>query len=165
GVPTGKTIGMFPITEETYSEGVFVGYRYFDTENVTPLFPFGYGLSYTTFEYGEPKADSSSMTKDGKITFTVPVTNTGSVAGAEVVQLYISDSEASVKRPEKELKGFGKVYLEPGQTAEVKMTIDSSALSFFDASSHSWVAESEEFTALIASSSRDVKGSVKFNLK
>ncbi|MBR6416863.1 MAG: glycoside hydrolase family 3 C-terminal domain-containing protein [Bacteroidales bacterium] len=165
GVPTGKTMGMFPITEETYSEGIFVGYRYFDTENVTPLFPFGYGLSYTTFEYGEPKADSSSMTKDGKITFTVPVTNTGSVAGAEVVQLYISDSEASVKRPEKELKGFGKVYLEPGQTAEVKMTIDSSALSFFDASSHSWVAESGEFTALIASSSRDVKGSVKFNLK
>ena len=165
GVPTGKTMGMFPITEETYSEGVYVGYRWYDSKEVEPLFPFGYGLSYTTFEYGDPEADSLTMTKDGKITFTIPVTNTGKVAGAEVVELYISDSEASVDRPEKELKGFGKIFLESGQTGKVSMTIDSSALSFFDSASHSWVAEPGEFKALFASSSRDVKKTLSFNLK
>ena len=165
GVSTGENMGMFPITKETYSEGVFVGYRWYDSKDVEPLFPFGYGLSYTTFEYGEPKADSASMTENGKITFTIPVTNTGSVAGAEVVQLYISDTEASVERPEKELKGFGKIKLEPGQTGNLTMTIDSSALSFFDEASHSFVCEKGEFTAHFASSSRDVRKSLKFNLK
>ena len=95
----------------------------------------------------------------------VPVTNTGKVAGAEVVQLYIHDVEASVDRPVKELKGFDKVYLEPGQTKTVEFVIDRDALSFFDAEKHEWVAEPGEFKALIAASSEDIRGEVSFRLK
>ena len=165
GIPTGKNFAMFRFTEETYSEGIYVGYRWYDSKGIEPLFPFGYGLSYTSFEYGEPSANSLSMTKDGGITFTIPVTNTGKVAGAEVVQLYISDKESSIDRPEKELKGFGKIFLESGQTGIVKISIDADALSFFDAQKHEWVAENGEFNALFASSCRDVRKTLTFNLK
>ena len=105
------------------------------------------------------------MTEAGTVTVTVPVTNTGSVAGAEVVQLYIADVEASVDRPAKELKGFAKVCLEPGQKADVSFTIDKEALSFFDAEKHAWVAEKGVFQALVAASAADIKGTVEFELK
>ena len=146
-----------------YSEGIYVGYRWYEAKEVKPMFPFGHGLSYTTFEYGQPMASSKTMGKTLKI--KVPVTNTGSVAGAEVVQLYIHDVEASVDRPVKELKGFDKVYLEPGQTKTVEFEIDRQALSFFDADKHEWVAEPGEFKALIAASSEDIRGEVSFRLK
>ena len=146
-----------------YSEGIYVGYRWYEAKEVKPMFPFGHGLSYTTFEYGQPIASSKTMGKTLKI--KVPVTNTGSVAGAEVVQLYIHDVEASVDRPVKELKGFDKVYLEPGQTKTVEFEIDRQALSFFDADKHEWVAEPGEFKALIAASSEDIRGEVSFRLK
>ena len=146
-----------------YSEGIYVGYRWFEANDIKPMFPFGYGLSYTTFEYGQPVASSKTMGKTLKI--KVPVTNTGKVAGAEVVQLYIHDVEASVDRPVKELKGFDKVYLEPGQTKTVEFVIDREALSFFDAEKHEWVAEPGEFKALIAASSEDIRGEVSFRLK
>ncbi len=165
GVNNGKNYEGYPITDETYSEGIYVGYRWFEKKEIKPLFPFGYGLSYTTFEYGEPKLSAKSITKNGHLTVTVPVKNTGSVPGAEVVQLYIKDKECSVDRPVKELKGFSKVYLQPGQSKEVSIDIDSSALSFFDATSHKWVCESGTFTAVIASSSADEKGSVDFDVK
>ena len=100
-----------------------------------------------------------------RLTIQVPVTNTGKVAGAEVVQLYIQDVEASVDRPVKELKGFEKIYLEPGQTKTVEFVIDQSSLSFFDAARHEWVAEPGEFKALVAASSEDVRGEVLFTLK
>ena len=146
-----------------YSEGIYVGYRWYEAMNIKPRFPFGFGLSYTTFGYGAIELSSGTM-KD-RLVIKVPVTNTGKVAGAEVVQLYIQDMEASVDRPVKELKGFEKVYLEPGQTKSVEFEIDRTALSFFDAASHEWIAEPGEFKALVAASSDDVRGEVLFTLK
>lgn len=152
------------IWDESYDEGVLVGYRWHDTRKIKPLFAFGHGLSYTTFDYGKIRADRRNMAVGDSITFTVPVTNTGKVAGAEVVQLYISDSKASVMRPAKELKGFAKVWLEPGETRDVTFTIGRDALSYFDADSHSWVAEPGEFRAHAAASASDVRSSVAFRL-
>ncbi|AVF49859.1 glycosyl hydrolase [Elizabethkingia anophelis] len=149
----------------TYNEGIFVGYRWHDTKNIKPLFSFGHGLSYTTFEYGKVHADKTQMAQDGKITFTVSIKNTGKREGAEVVQLYISDLKSSVPRPIKELKGFEKINLKPGEQKEVSFTIDKSALSFFDAATHQWVAEPGEFEVLVGASSSDIKTKVKFTLQ
>ncbi|OBS14696.1 glycosyl hydrolase [Elizabethkingia miricola] len=149
----------------TYNEGIFVGYRWHDTKNIKPLFSFGHGLSYTTFEYGKVRADKTQMAQDGKITFTVSIKNTGKREGAEVAQLYISDLKSSVPRPVKELKGFEKINLKPGEQKEVSFTIDKSALSFFDAATHQWIAEPGEFEALVGASSSDIKTKVKFTLQ
>ena len=146
-----------------YDEGIYVGYRWYDTKEVPVLFPFGYGLSYTTFEYGQVKASAKAV--KNKISFSIPVTNTGKVAGAEVVQLYIQDVESSVDRPLKELKGFEKVWLEPGETRTVHFTIGKDALSFFDAEKHEWVAEPGEFKALVGASVADIRSEVSFKLK
>ncbi|HFK5554733.1 TPA: glycoside hydrolase family 3 C-terminal domain-containing protein [Elizabethkingia anophelis] len=149
----------------TYNEGIFVGYRWHDTKNIKPLFSFGHGLSYTTFEYGKVHADKTQMAQDGKITFTVSIKNTGKREGAEVAQLYISHLKSSVPRPVKELKGFEKINLKPGEQKEVSFTIDKSALSFFDAATHQWVAEPGEFEALVGASSSDIKTKMKFTLQ
>ncbi|MCT4136117.1 glycoside hydrolase family 3 C-terminal domain-containing protein [Elizabethkingia anophelis] len=149
----------------TYNEGIFVGYRWHDTKNIKPLFSFGHGLSYTTFEYGKVHADKTQMVQDGKITFTVSIKNTGKREGAEVAQLYISDLKSSVPRPVKELKGFEKINLKPGDQKEVSFTIDKSALSFFDAATHQWLAEPGEFEALVGASSSDIKTKMKFTLQ
>ena len=148
-----------------YNEGIFVGYRWHDTKNIKPLFSFGHGLSYTTFEIGQAKADKSVITEDETITFTIPVKNTGKKAGAEVVQLYIRDVKSSLPRPLKELKGFEKIYLNPGEQKEVTITIDKSALSFFDPVKHDWVAEPGDFEALIGNSSDAIKTKIKFSLQ
>ncbi len=149
----------------TYNEGIFVGYRWHDTKKIKPLFSFGHGLSYTTFDFGQAKADKKTIGQDDKITFTVTVKNTGKKAGAEVAQLYISDLKSSLPRPTKELKGFEKVFLNPGEEKEVSITIDKAALSFFDADKHAWVAEPGDFEALIGNSSDNIKTKVKFTLK
>ena len=149
----------------TYNEGIFVGYRWHDTKNIKPLFSFGHGLSYTTFEYGKVHADKAQIAQDGKITFTVSIKNTGKREGAEVAQLYISDLKSSAPRPVKELKGFEKINLKPGEQKEVSFTIDKSALSFFDAATHQWVAEPGEFEALVGASSSDIKTKMKFTLQ
>ena len=149
-----------------YNESIFVGYRWADKQKkVKPLFPFGYGLTYTTFEYGKPTADAKTMTADGKLTVTVAVTNTGSREGQEVVQLYIADKKSSLPRPVKELKGFQKVKLAPGETKNVSFTIEKDALSYFDDQKHAWVAEPGKFEAIIAASAADIKGKVPFELK
>lgn len=148
-----------------YNEGIFVGYRWHDTKNIKPLFSFGHGLSYTTFEIGQAKADKTVITEDETITFTIPVKNTGKKAGAEVVQLYIRDVKSSLPRPLKELKGFEKIYLNPGEQKEVTITIDKSALSFFDPVKHDWVAEPGDFEALIGNSSDAIKTKIKFSLQ
>ena len=150
---------------ETYHEDIFVGYRWADKEKIKPLFPFGHGLSYTTFAYGKPSADKKTMTADDTISFTVNVKNTGTREGQEVVQLYISDKKASLPRPVKELKAFQKVRLAPGEEKAVTLTVDKKALSFFDDAKHEWIAELGKFEALIGSSSRDIKGIVLFELK
>jgi len=149
----------------TYNEGIFVGYRWHDTKKIKPLFSFGHGLSYTTFDFGKAKADKTTIGQDDKITFTFTVKNTGKKAGAEVAQLYISDLKSSLPRPTKELKGFEKVFLNPGEEKEVSITIDKAALSFFDADKHAWVAEPGDFEALIGNSSDNIKTKVKFTLK
>ena len=147
------------IIDEEYKEGLFVGYRWIDKLSNgkssngkinTPLFPFGYGLSYTTFKLGKATADKQELTANDKITFTIPVTNTGAVAGAETIQLYVSDLEASVERPIKELKAFSKVFLQPGETKQVSLTIDHSALSFYNDQTGQWTAEPGDFKALIS---------------
>lgn len=149
-----------------YNEGIFVGYRWADKQKkVKPLFPFGHGLSYTTFEYGKPTIDSKTMTADSTLTVKVIVKNAGTYEGQEVVQLYISDKKSSLPRPVKELKGFRKIKLAPGETCEVTFCIDREALSFFDDTKHAWVAEPGRFEAVIASSAADVRGVVPFELK
>jgi len=151
--------------EQTYKEGIFVGYRWADKEKIQPLFPFGYGLSYTTFEYGKVTADKKEISKDGKMTFYVTVKNTGNRDGAEVVQLYISDLKSSLPRPVKELKGFKKVFLKAGEEKTIDFTIDKTALSFFDDKQHTWVTESGEFNALVGASSADIKATASFSVK
>ena len=153
------------IIDEEYKEGLFVGYRWIDKLSNTPLFPFGYGLSYTTFKLGKATANKQELTTDEKIIFTIPVTNTGAVAGAETIQLYISDLEASVERPVKELKAFRKVFLQPGETKQVSLTIDRSALSFYNDQTGQWTAEPGEFKALIGTSSNNIISNYKFKLK
>ena len=162
------------IIDEEYKEGLFVGYRWIDKLSNdkssngkinTPLFPFGYGLSYTTFKLGKATADKQELTANDKITFTIPVTNTGAVAGAETIQLYVNDLEASVERPIKELKAFSKVFLQPGETKQVSLTIDHSALSFYNDQTGQWTAEPGDFKALIGTSSRNIISDYKFRLK
>lgn len=153
------------VTTVQYNEGIFVGYRWTDRQKkVQPLFSFGHGLSYTTFEYGKPVVDKREMKADEQLTVTVPVKNTGSREGKEVVQLYIRDKKSSVERPVKELKGFCKVSLKPGEEKEVSFTIDRSALSYFDAGSHQWMAEPGAFEAIVAASATDIRGRVEFKL-
>lgn len=149
---------------QEYLDDILVGYRWHDTKKIPALFPFGYGLSYTDFSYGKPSQSAKKMTESETITVTVPVTNTGKVPGAEVVQLYISDDKASVLRPVKELKGFRKVFLQPGETQEVTFTVDADDLKYFDDKKHEWVAELGSFKALIGSSSADIRAKVPFSL-
>lgn len=148
-----------------YNESIFVGYRWADKQKAKPLFSFGHGLSYTTFDYGKVTADKKTISKDEPITFIMTVKNTGQREGAEVVQLYISDKKSSLPRPIKELKGFQKVYLKPGEEKEVSFTIGTDALSFFDDNKHEWVAEKGQFEALIGASSTDIRSKVVFELK
>jgi beta-glucosidase len=150
---------------EVYKEDILVGYRWFDTKKIAPQFPFGFGLSYTTFWYGKVIADKKSLTTDGKIIVSVPVKNTGTVKGKEVVQLYINDQKSSVLRPEKELKAFRKIELNPGEEKIVTFTVEKSALQFYNDVKKEWTAEAGKFTVLIGTSSRDIKGKVEFELQ
>lgn len=158
--------GSGKIFDEKYNENIFVGYRWTDMEKkVKPLFAFGHGLSYTTFVYSTPTADRRVMSANDTITFTVRVKNTGAREGQEVVQLYITDKHASLPRPIKELKGFSKVTLAPGEEKEVTFTIGKDALSYFDSTTHAWIAEPGKFEAVIAASAADIRGVVAFELK
>lgn len=150
------------IWDEHYNEGILVGYRWHDTKKIPPLFAFGHGLSYTTFELGKVKADKEAITCEDKVTFTVPVTNTGKLEGAEVVQLYLSDPKCSVKRPVKELKGFSKVFLQPGETKNVSFEIGKDDLCYFDAENHKWTVEPGEFKVHIGAASDDIRSSTTF---
>jgi beta-glucosidase len=165
------------VIDEEYKEGIFVGYRWTDRlqanhkaqnsklKTQSPLFAFGHGLSYTTFKTGKLTADKTTMSESDEITFTIPVTNTGTMAGAETVQLYISDREASVDRPVKELKAFQKVFLQPGETKQVSLTIDKRALSFYDEASSQWKAEPGDFEALAGTASDKIVSRCSFVLR
>jgi len=139
-----------------YGERLFVGYRYYDTKDVTPLFPFGHGLSYTKFIYTE-MALPSEVKKGEDFKVTVTVENVGDLAGQDVVQLYVRDIESTLMRPMKELKGFKKVYLEPGETKNVTIHLKPRSLSYYDPYQKSWIAEEGEFEVLVGASSRDIR--------
>ena len=147
-----------------YKEGLYVGYRWADKYDVEPLFAFGHGLSYTDFAYGDAKA-KSSVKAGADLKVSIDVTNTGKVAGKEVVQLYIGDEEAYLDRPVKELKGFKKVHLEPGETKTVEFVIEPDMLKFFDDAKHEWVLEKGKFTAYVGASSQDIRSEVSFEVK
>jgi beta-glucosidase len=148
-----------------YGEGLFVGYRYYDKKRIEPLFPFGYGLSYTTFEYSSLTLNASEVELDDEVQIGVDVQNTGARAGKEVVQLYVRDVESRLVRPEKELKAFQKVMLRPGETKTVRFTLDREALSFYDPEQKQWVTEPGVFEVLIGSSSREIRAKGSFTLQ
>lgn len=139
-----------------YREGIFVGYRYYDKKKMDVLFPFGYGLSYTTFAYSDLRTDKESIKDTDTLTVSVDITNTGSRAGKEIVQLYIADKESTVIRPVKELRDFAKVELAPGETKTVTFTLDKRAFAYYSVRLHDWHVESGEFDILIGKSSRDI---------
>jgi beta-glucosidase len=161
-------LGDYPGAEhrETYMDDIWVGYRYTDKkgEGAAANFPFGHGLSYTTFEYSAVEGDKEAIAEDGSVRISVRVRNTGSRTGAEVVQLYIGDAHASVARPIKELKGFQKVVLEPGHSTKVTFVVKPEALSFYDETRHRWVVEKGNFTAYVGASATDIKGLVEFSV-
>lgn len=152
------------IIDEEYKEGIYVGYRWADKHKTQPLFAFGHGMSYTQFKLSDVKADKAAVAPQDSISFTVNVTNTGKRAGAEVVQLYIHDVQASVDRPYKELKGFRKVYLQPGETKPVTLTIGKDALSFYDVKTADWKAEAGDFEALVGDASDHITSKTAFKL-
>lgn len=145
-----------------YKEGVFVGYRWYEHKKIEPLFPFGHGLSYTTFEYSNITLSSDTMKGDDTLRVTFGVTNTGNVAGKESSQLYIHDVEATVPRPPKELKGFDKVSLAPGESKTIELEVNKRALSFWDVESKDWKAEPGNFNVMIGASSTDIRLSAGF---
>lgn len=140
-----------------YGEGIFVGYRYYDEKEMPVLFPFGYGLSYTRFAYGNLTVSAETFKDVDGLTVSLDVTNTGEVAGKEIVQVYVRDHEARLRRPPKELKGFVKVALEPGETKTVSVTLDSRAFAYWDPRYHGWITESGRFDILVGSSSADIR--------
>lgn len=151
--------------KQEYKEDILVGYRWHDTKKVPALFPFGHGLSYTTFTYGKPVASAKAMAADGTLTVTVAVKNTGSIAGKEIVQLYVGDDKCSVLRPVKELKHFAKVALAPGEEKNVTFTLTPDDLKFYDEASAAWKYEPGKFKAYVCASSADVRGVVSFEMQ
>ena len=179
--PSGKLPFTFPVRLEDngaialgeypggdsvkYNESIFVGYRWTEKQQIAPLFAFGHGLSYTTFAYDNIRGDRTEIGPDGSIRISVDVTNTGERAGQEVVQLYVGDCVSSLPRPVKELKGFEKIALGPGQTRTVTFTLTPEALQYYDDTKGAWVAEPGEFKAFVGAASDDIRGEVAFTLK
>jgi len=177
--PSGKLAETFPVKlEDTpaffnfpgeegnalYGERFFVGYRYYDIKKIEPLFPFGFGLSYTTFEYSDIQVSANNFTDVEGLSVSVTIKNTGKVKGKEVVQLYVFDKESTLMRPAKELKKFAKVELEPGESATVEFKLDARDFSYYDSKRETWIAESGQFTISAGSSSRDIRQSTEVSL-
>jgi len=150
-------------SEVTYEEGIYVGYRYFNTFKIKTAYEFGYGLSYTNFKYGELKLNTHSF--NGNITATLTITNVGAVAGKEIVQLYIAAPGKITDKPSEELKGFAKTnLLQPGQSQTITFTIHANDLTSFDTNRASWIAESGKYEIKIGASSLDIKQVASFNM-
>jgi beta-glucosidase len=164
--PDSPAYGNYPgeNLHVAYAEGIYVGYRGFDKRDVEPLFPFGHGLSYTTFDYSGLKISPAKVAAGKQVEVTIEVRNSGSRAGAEVVQLYVHDVKSSVDRPLKELKGFQRVMLNPGEARNLSFTLDKSAMSFFSTAKDDWVAEPGAFEVWIGASSRDIRLKGTFEL-
>ena len=149
--------------ESLYTEGVFIGYRWFEQQKIKPTFAFGHGLSYTNFALTDIALSAASITADEGITVTAMLKNTGKVAGAEVVQLYLHDVESSVDRPAKELKGFAKVFLAPGESKKISISLNKRDLSFWDIKTNDWLAEVGDFEVLLGTSLEDIHLKARFN--
>ncbi len=177
--PSGKLTQTFPVRLEDnpayldfpgengkvyYGEGLFVGYRYYEKKKIAPLFPFGFGLSYTTFAYSSLSLSAQEIGPDDRLQVSVDITNTGQRAGKEIVQVYVRDQQASLQRPEKELKAFAKVQLEPGERKTITLSIGRDALAYYDDLAHEWVAEAGEFEVLVGSSSQEIPARATFAL-
>jgi beta-glucosidase len=148
-----------------YGEGLYIGYKHYDHAKIEPLFPFGHGLSYTTFEYGRPEISARTLTPNGEIKITLAISNTGSRAGSEIVQLYVHDEKSRLPRPEKELVAFEKVYLEADETRHISIKLDKYAVGYYDETVPGWIAEEGVFKVLIGASSTDIRRSTRFNVK
>ncbi len=170
--PSGKLAETYPLALEDnssynyfpgtsvsveYREGIYVGYKYYDTANKEVRFPFGHGLSYTTFEYSDVKVSADKIKDTDTVTVSFKIKNTGAVDGAEVAQVYVSDVESTIYRPAKELKGFKKVLLKAGEEKEVSITLDKRAFAYYNVKLHDWHVESGDFRILVGASSRDIK--------
>ena len=146
-----------------YDEGIHVGYRWFDKQEIEPLFPFGFGLSYTEFDYGDIQLSRQTLSRpEDSLRVDIDVTNVGDCVGLEVVQVYAMDIDASVDRPPQELVGFEKIRLEPGETAQIGITVKAMDLAFYDATRHDWIIESGDFKLLVGKSSRQILGDAEF---
>lgn len=165
-IPEGETLytgwhneeeKAHPVYDVHYNEGIFVGYRWYEKKNVEPLYPFGHGLSYTTFEYSDLKVSEEKFDEGDVVTVSLTVKNVGKNKGLEIVQLYVQDVECSVPRPVKELKGFQKVDLEPGQSKTVVISLDKKHFSFWNPETRGWFAEKGKFVIRVGSSSRDIR--------
>ncbi len=158
--------GHFPGTQGhvDYAEGIYVGYRHFDKAKITPLFPFGYGLSYTTFRYGPMTLDRATLAPDGTVTASLAVTNTGRRAGAEVVELYVHDPNPKIDKPVRELKNFAKIELAPGETKTVRLQIAPRALAYCDVPGRQWKADAGDYDLQIGASSRDIRQAARVRL-
>lgn len=179
--PSGKLPFTFPVRLEDcgahavgeyggtgkvhYNEGILVGYRWHDTKAIAPLFAFGHGLSYTTFDYSDARLSSSTIKEGGKVKVSVTVTNSGKVDGQEIVQLYVGDCESSLLRPAKELKGFEKVALKAGESKKVEIELPYEALCFFDDEAHAWRAEKGDFKIYVGSASDNIREALDLRLK
>jgi len=173
--PSGKLPTTFPVRIEdnpsynnwpcenlktVYGEGIYIGYRHYERSKIAPLFPFGHGLTYTTFEYNTPSASTTTLSETESIVVTIPITNTGSVAAYETVQAYVKDVKSTLPRPEKELQAFSKVLLQPGETKDVSLKLDKYSVGYFDTSlgqAGLWIAEEGVFEVLIGASSADIR--------
>jgi beta-glucosidase len=170
--PSGKLAETFPLKlvdtpahinwpggagQVQYGEGLFIGYRYYDAKAMPVLFPFGYGLSYTTFAYSNPHVSAQNFNDVDGLTVTVDVTNTGSVVGKETVQVYLHDQKSGLVRPEKELKGFAKVELQPGETQAVSIQLDFRAFAYYHPKYKQWITETGDFDLLIGASAADIR--------
>jgi beta-glucosidase len=178
--PSGKLAETFPIKMADtpahlnwpgeagavrYGEGIFIGYRYYDAKEMQVLYPFGYGLSYTDFAYGNPTVSATTFRDVDGLTVTVDVTNTGNIAGKEIVQVYVHDRESELMRPEKELKGFSKIELQPGETETVSIELDFRAFAYYHPKYGQWITEDGEFDILIGASSADIRHTLTTTLK
>jgi beta-glucosidase len=148
-----------------YAEGIYVGYRYYDTKNVEPQFPFGFGLSYTSFEYGDLKVTPSQSSGNELVNVSLKVKNTGARAGTEVVQLYVHDGHSKIDRPVRELKGFKRVELKPGETKTIDFTLNRADLSYWSPEKKAWVADPGTFEIQVGASSRDIRLRAPMELK
>ena len=178
--PSGKLAETYPLKlsdtpaylnfpgengEVRYGEGLFIGYRYYDARGVPVQFPFGYGLSYTTFAYSNPKVSAATFKDVDGVTVSIEVTNTGSITGKEVVQVYVHDRQSRLVRPPKELKGFAKVELRPGETRTVSIPLDFRAFAYYDPAYQQWITEDGEFDLLIGASAADIRETLTVTLQ